>query len=941
MFTAFNQPAGNDGEHLESNVDVFDHNPSTVCADDFVSDGRVISTIRFWGGALPPPVEPCSLTNGGFETGDFGGWVALDNGIAQNLPWTVGPAGTCVPWVFLCNAPLAGADAVNGFDGEAGLLYEIYQDVFLPFGAIVTLTTHHRIQYDSYSAPSTLPRELEITVRDTANSVLEVLYHEDVFLNGAPYTDLGWNERVFNLSAYAGSTVRIHFKMLIPESSTGPAMIEFDDLSITCTGAGAADARLRLGRRQAWGAPSFGCGPDGGDCCTANGSPGCQDVPCCAQVCALDPFCCDVQWDDICASVAVALCATCADPGATIIDGWMIGLHAVDAGTPGTGALGVYFCSADVVHKLGSEVSACDVYAVTEYEASLADCCLVAWETDVRDGTMPAQPDGMHPSRCRQYAVSIEALVGRRYDVQAGVAVPVGQWNEYPGEYGDVCAGDGWAFVSNATRYDSYSARVYILNIQESGQPQFETTYFIPAPNDTASPDDIELWGDLLFVALAGDGNDGVAVVDVRDPSAPVGVATIRVPGFEDVRSICVLDGMLYMANESGRDVAIVEVSVLDPDAPPPSTITAVKWIISDAGVSAACHVVVRGDRLFVSACADGLRVYDVSDVQMAPPVLLGSMTARRADVSWPTADTGQSRFVVTAEHQAGGGLTVYELEQVGPNMIFTIRDHVALGAEAFSADRPVIVGDRVYASWSQAGLRVFDLNMTSGRLSPVAQYDTNPLANTGAMQGGRGIDPSLGGERVLITDSTEGLYVIDTTAAQVTCLGSVTGRVAEAPFWSWLTTASGAGPFPARVGGVVAGPGDSWTFDGWQAVVPDCGLVDMAFELLTSDPDPGVVCGCTVADACGDANACTQDICNAGECAHTPRRYGDVNASGFITLVDLFCVLDAFQGDFTACAFVNSDIHPCTGNGVIGLFDLFAVLDAFGGEDACNCPAP
>ena len=50
------------------------------------------------------------------------------------------------------------------------------------------------------------------------------------------------------------------------------------------------------------------CGPGAGDCFTANGTPGCDDATCCATVCAIDSFCCDVFWDGICAGEAAQLC---------------------------------------------------------------------------------------------------------------------------------------------------------------------------------------------------------------------------------------------------------------------------------------------------------------------------------------------------------------------------------------------------------------------------------------------------------------------------------------------------------------------------------------------------------------------------------------------------------------------------------------------------------
>ncbi|MHC4414149.1 MAG: hypothetical protein ACYS0G_02575 [Planctomycetota bacterium] len=50
------------------------------------------------------------------------------------------------------------------------------------------------------------------------------------------------------------------------------------------------------------------CGPGNGTCCVANGTPGCEDIDCCNAVCAADPWCCDVEWDGQCAEAAQALC---------------------------------------------------------------------------------------------------------------------------------------------------------------------------------------------------------------------------------------------------------------------------------------------------------------------------------------------------------------------------------------------------------------------------------------------------------------------------------------------------------------------------------------------------------------------------------------------------------------------------------------------------------
>ncbi len=51
------------------------------------------------------------------------------------------------------------------------------------------------------------------------------------------------------------------------------------------------------------------CGSCGGDCCIANGSVGCADHTIEICVCAMDVFCCNVIWDTTCASEAIKYCA--------------------------------------------------------------------------------------------------------------------------------------------------------------------------------------------------------------------------------------------------------------------------------------------------------------------------------------------------------------------------------------------------------------------------------------------------------------------------------------------------------------------------------------------------------------------------------------------------------------------------------------------------------
>ncbi len=53
------------------------------------------------------------------------------------------------------------------------------------------------------------------------------------------------------------------------------------------------------------GGGEVGCGnSDSGSCSSPNGSPYCNDAACCEAVCADDPFCCSTDWDQVCADAS-------------------------------------------------------------------------------------------------------------------------------------------------------------------------------------------------------------------------------------------------------------------------------------------------------------------------------------------------------------------------------------------------------------------------------------------------------------------------------------------------------------------------------------------------------------------------------------------------------------------------------------------------------------
>ncbi|MEE9293789.1 MAG: hypothetical protein V3W34_02330, partial [Phycisphaerae bacterium] len=79
------------------------------------------------------------------------------------------------------------------------------------------------------------------------------------------------------------------------------------------------------------------CGPGNGDCFKpkGNGTPGCDDVACCEAVCKIDPPCCEVEWDAICAQQAQELC-NCAPGDAPLNDDCANAIGIFEGDTPFT-----------------------------------------------------------------------------------------------------------------------------------------------------------------------------------------------------------------------------------------------------------------------------------------------------------------------------------------------------------------------------------------------------------------------------------------------------------------------------------------------------------------------------------------------------------------------------------------------------------------------------
>jgi hypothetical protein len=179
------------------------------------------------------------IENGSFESGDFAAWTEAVTGAAF-IPWTVSGAGLGAGFGMATTAPQDGSFvAWNGFDGDGPMEFTLFQDLEVPDGmSSAVLQWQDRIQWNfTLGGTATLPRLYDVELRDpVTNAVLETLFS---FSTGPqstnPTGDTGWQTHTADLSAHAGSLVRLFFREQIPQSFTGPAQLEIDGVGFSAS----------------------------------------------------------------------------------------------------------------------------------------------------------------------------------------------------------------------------------------------------------------------------------------------------------------------------------------------------------------------------------------------------------------------------------------------------------------------------------------------------------------------------------------------------------------------------------------------------------------------------------------------------------------------------------------------------------------------------------
>ena len=303
----------------------------------------------------------------------------------------------------------------------------------------------------------------------------------------------------------------------------------------------------------------------------------------------------------------------------------------------------------------------------------------------------------------------------------------------------------------------------------------------------------------------SGTGGGGVHIVDLTNPYQPVLLGIVdstRGGGHNSIHEMVVFNqnGQTFLIENlnSFSSKILKIINVTNPAAPVfvrNLNPTEPSWVHA---------MVVKGDRLFTSGWGNSTpgrtEIYNISNIATTAPVLLGFIAdigtaGNNMHSAWPSEDGNylySARETSSSSGPNAGDIRVYNITDPGTPLLIRKLRSDALGLNASTPHNPVVKGNKLYVSWYQAGLQVFDLTVQDNPIR-VGEYDTYAAVRTDeeieqqarelakydpsdivcgrvmsldlsvdGYNGAWAVYPFLGEDKVLIGDMLTGLYVVD-----------------------------------------------------------------------------------------------------------------------------------------------------------------------------------
>lgn len=367
---------------------------------------------------------------------------------------------------------------------------------------------------------------------------------------------------------------------------------------------------------------------------------------------------------------------------------------------------------------------------------------------------------------------------------------------------------DIWA-DGNIAVMGSYNCRgAFIFDISNPDAPTL-SNWYNPTRPGTASTK--EQFLEAIVVGnrgYFGSGNGGgVYIVDLTNPASPQLLGRVHSTsgnGHNSIHEMMVFEqnGATYLLeNFNGFSSKILKIiNITNPASPVfvrDINPTEISWVH-------AFHI--RGNRMYTSGWGSTsvrgrTEIYDIANIATQAPTLLGFIedavspaSGNSMHSSWTSEDgifLYSAREVSSSNGPNPGDVRIYNVSNPATPLLVNRVTMSDLGLNAVTPHNPVVMGDKLYVSWYQAGLQVFDISKPD-TVNRIGQYDTYEPAfvgrddsNVGDVQnepwdimcggdslqnalpttyeGAWAVYPFLGEDRILIGDLNAGLLVVDT----------------------------------------------------------------------------------------------------------------------------------------------------------------------------------